>query len=746
MAEVKITVTVEDKTSGAISTIVQSTDTAASRTKSIFDGLKKHWLAVTGAMVSAWMAFQKGLDYAKMGAAAFQAEEAFKHVTRAYGEDADALLAKMKQVSNGIIDDSDLMQRAIKALQQGLSGNQIVSLLEVARSSARVAGIGVAEAFDRITEATANQMTRGLKALGIVIDQNKAYADYAKKIGVAKEALTEMQQSQALANAAIEEGRRQMEAMGGITENTSEKIQRTEAQVHEIKEAIGKGLTVVVEEAAEYFKSLDKAMQNTFDSDNATRWAYRTGQDIRDVIASVTTLSMFLDKIGGTMTAIGHIALGGNLTELGRQMLIWNEQFEERYKDSERYLNALGDRAIQAAANVGKESQAAGNKIAGMALAQQNLANKTENARRTLESQKETLKSLYQTLAGDFSKVFGELTKKQQELFNIKLTTGDLVSQVKQTLMDPVKKYTEQTEQLMNKEKMAMKLSSDEKIKLLQSVQQQWTSMTGEIKDGDKVWKTAEETSESAIANIQRIGRALEAEKGKQIQQTQSLLEQLRSEYDKLKALENDVLTLKIDTSEFMSKIAASQAAVQALHDKAEGVNRMNIAITASGSETLPISEKVAQVQELLGSLAGETTYNLDLSAFTSAISLLYSISRERALWEYAGKADSKWMDTAIGLLEKALSATVGKAAAVEGSYSSGTSYVPKTGLYKLHQGEQVISAREAANSDNRSYRSVKVSLPSIQIIARDSDDPKTLARKIAKPLQQELKRLETYI
>ena len=104
-----------------------------------------------------------------------------------------------------MIDEADLMQRAVKALQQGLNPDQIVSLLEVARSSARIAGIDVAAAFDRITEAAANQQVRSLKSLGIIIDQNKAFEDYANKIGIAKDALNEQQQSQALANAAIEE-------------------------------------------------------------------------------------------------------------------------------------------------------------------------------------------------------------------------------------------------------------------------------------------------------------------------------------------------------------------------------------------------------------------------------------------------------------------------------------------------------------------------------------------------------------
>lgn len=219
--------------------------------KGLLDRLKEHWVAVTGAIVAAWASVNQAKEFIDLGAAALQAEESFHRVTQSYQVDGDALLAKMKQVSAGIIDDSDLMQRAVRALQQGLNPDQIVSLLEVARSSARVAGIDVASAFDRITEATANQMTRGLKALGIVIDQNKAFEDYANRLGIAKEALNEQQQSQALANAAIEEGRRQMTAMGPLMDNESERLQRNRAHWRELKEEIGKGLLSVLGVARE---------------------------------------------------------------------------------------------------------------------------------------------------------------------------------------------------------------------------------------------------------------------------------------------------------------------------------------------------------------------------------------------------------------------------------------------------------------------------------------------------------------
>jgi len=215
---------------------------AAAAEPTAFEKIKSNWKEVAVTVVAVWVAISKAVDYAKLGAAALQAEESFASVTASYGVNGDKLLAKMTEVSDGIIDQSDLMQRAVKALQQGLSAEQIVELLEVARSAARTAGTDIVQAFDGITNAVANQTTRALKLYGIVIDQNKAMEEYARTLGVSKDALNEQQQSQALANAAIAEGRRQMQAMGDITLNASERIQKAGAQLHELKETIGKGV------------------------------------------------------------------------------------------------------------------------------------------------------------------------------------------------------------------------------------------------------------------------------------------------------------------------------------------------------------------------------------------------------------------------------------------------------------------------------------------------------------------------
>jgi len=553
MAEVKITVTVEDKASGTINTIVKSTDTAAGQTRSIFDGLKRHWLAVTGAIVSAWKTVQTTLDMAILSARVETLGVVMAVVGRNAGYSKKEVEGYAESIRSMGITTQQSRQSVIMMAQAQLDLSKASELARVAQDAAVIGNVNSSEALQRLIYGIQSAQPEMLRTIGINVNFENAYARAAIQMKRNTQSLSEQEKAQIRMNVVLEKGKDIHGAYEAAMGTVGKQLTSLPRYIEEVKLKLGDmlspALMVLVVEFTESLKLIDKQLGSMSKSGVASQWAYELATSARDAIAFITALSMRLDRLGAALTDIGYfVSLGMGNLGMAKTMKEWNETFEKRYQETERYLEDLGNRAIQTAADLGKESQAAGDKVAAMAQAKKNLANRTENARQALESQKKTLKDMYQALASDFARAADDLAKKQQDLFNVKFTTGDLVSQVKQTLMDPVEKYNEQVQQLMAKEKLALTLNSDEKIRLLQSVQQQWANMTGEIKKEDTVWKTAEETASEAIGNIQRVGRVLEKEKGKQIEETQSLLEQLRTEYDKLKEMENDVLTLKINT------------------------------------------------------------------------------------------------------------------------------------------------------------------------------------------------------
>ena len=215
---------------------------SASADPSLFDRMKANWVGLSVTAAAVGLALEKAFQWAELGAKAKQAEVSFREVTDAYGIDGEKLLRNMQEVSKGIIDESDLMQRAVKAIEQGLSAEQIVRILEISRAAARTAGTDVATAFNDISNAIANQTPRALKQYGIMIDMNRAFEDQARSLGVDKDALSEYQQTQATATAAIAEGVKQLKAMGLESTNSAENLQTASAVLNDIKETVGTGV------------------------------------------------------------------------------------------------------------------------------------------------------------------------------------------------------------------------------------------------------------------------------------------------------------------------------------------------------------------------------------------------------------------------------------------------------------------------------------------------------------------------
>jgi len=72
-------------------------------------------------------------------------------------------------------------------------------------------------------------------------------------------------------------------------------------------------------------------------------------------------------------------------------------------------------------------------------------------------------------------------------------------------------------------------------------------------------------------------------------------------------------------------------------------------------------------------------------------------------------------------------------------SYAIGTNYVPRTGLYQLHRGEQVVTRGDAGKGQGGSVTIA----PSINISMQgQSSDPERTARDLARQIEPELRRL----
>jgi hypothetical protein len=245
--EVKIIITTD--ASGAVTGFKQVGDAATGSmkkieadTSSFSETVKKHWLAITATAVVAYAAINKAAEYAKLGAGAQQAEEAFRALAESHKMNADSILSNLRRVTAGTIEDSALMQRALKAISLDLPEKVIVGLGEAARVAARTMGVSVKEAFDRIYDSIATGMPRALKATMLITKEEMANLNKAFASGLDPGQFQGIMAQIVAVNAVIKGF--EMQSRHSF-DNASEVIQRHEAAWNDLKETIGK-ITIVI--------------------------------------------------------------------------------------------------------------------------------------------------------------------------------------------------------------------------------------------------------------------------------------------------------------------------------------------------------------------------------------------------------------------------------------------------------------------------------------------------------------------
>ena len=324
---------------------VQETDDATKKTGAgltgLFDQMKEHWLGVTAAIAGVAIAANKAFDYMELGAKAEQAEASFRQVAAASKENADQIIADMKRASNGTVDDSDIMQKAVKGMIQGLSGDQLVKIMEAARIGARVAGEDVKTAYEGITDAIANKLPKGLIRYGLISQEQRKVVSEAMALGISDFNVYAI---------AMENAGKQSKILSNLQEDNAEKMQQWHAQMNDLKENIGKtiwdSLLPILKDIESWFKKNPATIRE---------WAASFVEAITTIKAEVMRLSMLLDKLGGTLTSAGMLlfgpgaALGNNNSKKQFEALAQaNIDYEARFNATDKELQnmalALNDR------------------------------------------------------------------------------------------------------------------------------------------------------------------------------------------------------------------------------------------------------------------------------------------------------------------------------------------------------------------------------------------------------------------
>lgn len=225
------------------------------------------------ALGVAFVALKKAADAVFDGEKIRQINAQFQALSQSAGLFAENLKEGLREASGGWADDTTLMQAANKALTKLESGaEQLPELMEAARKATAVMGGDFIQNFESMSQAVASGNTRQLRHLGIIIDQQKAYRDYAVSIGESVDTLSLAGRQQAVMNALLEQSKQKFANQNtDLIQNISlwNQIKATLTATFEVitlflERVLGPYLRVVFKGLKDELDSLKTSMQASF--------------------------------------------------------------------------------------------------------------------------------------------------------------------------------------------------------------------------------------------------------------------------------------------------------------------------------------------------------------------------------------------------------------------------------------------------------------------------------------------------
>jgi hypothetical protein len=176
------------------------------------------------------------------GAKVADIEENFNHLMDTSGRLGSTLLGVLREGTHSTISDMELMKSVNQDLAAGLNltDAQFKTLSQGAFALAQATGQDVKTAFDTMNDAMLTGRTRALAMLTGTIDLVKAEEDYAKKIGVRVETLTEDEKIQAKREAILKAVGAATQRLGEQTDGLDEKVDQVKTTWANFEEELGK--------------------------------------------------------------------------------------------------------------------------------------------------------------------------------------------------------------------------------------------------------------------------------------------------------------------------------------------------------------------------------------------------------------------------------------------------------------------------------------------------------------------------
>ena len=316
-----------------------------------------------GAMAVGFVAVNKAFDAVSasiQAAGKFEGvSEGFENLRKKTGFSSQAF-DKFNKALDGTVQSTELMTMANNAMLLGITDNeqQMAQMFDTAQRLAKAVGEDAAFGVNSLVTGIGRQSKLMLDNLGIMIDTQQAYDDYAASLGKTASQLDETERKQAFTNAALAEAERLANNLGEEQLNMSDSLNQANKAVGDVSVSVGQLLSTAVIVLASGFTGAMKAVDGFLDSlkDVDTEEAAMSGSlevtrkalaQVKEEMDSFNSMELRFNPMGFEALQAEFLILTDRLRLLESMSEAERENFF-RQEEQQQRSNELRDEAMQA--------------------------------------------------------------------------------------------------------------------------------------------------------------------------------------------------------------------------------------------------------------------------------------------------------------------------------------------------------------------------------------------------------------
>lgn len=251
-----------------------------------------------GLASAAFFAFKKSaeaaFDVVVAGEQKIKLEKRFETLATSAGVAASVLENDMNKAVKGLVDDDALLELASQSfIQLGASAKQLPQILELAQKTYKVFGGSIVANTEAINQAIFSGNTRQLRQLGLLIDTDSVYKNYAKTLGTVPALLTQQQKQTALLNAVLEQGSQKFKNISTDVDNAKDAFTRAKVSFTQLTDELAKNSA---KNYGGFFKSLATSASEFFDGITNGLKALKGPANIGEAQARLESLKVRLNE------------------------------------------------------------------------------------------------------------------------------------------------------------------------------------------------------------------------------------------------------------------------------------------------------------------------------------------------------------------------------------------------------------------------------------------------------------------